>query len=224
MKLLDLFCGAGGAAMGYYRAGFTEIVGVDINPQPRYPFTFVQADAFAYLERPVIQKAATGWFDAIHASPPCQGYSVTAAFTGGEYPLLIEGTRRRLKDSGLPWVIENVMPAPVRKDVMLCGTMFGLPTFRHRRFESSVALLAPKHVRHRPEWTTVAHRGYSAFKRGATHISVTGFNYPPEDGQRALGIDWTRDREELSEAIPPAYTEYIGRQLLAHITGAGSRS
>src|SRR3990167_3259097 len=131
-RLLDLFCGAGGSAVGYSRAGFDDIVGVDNRPMPRYPFTFVQADALEYVAEHGRE------FDAIHASPPCQGYSVMRNLPwlkAKEYPLLIEPTRELLEAFGKPWIIENVMGAKLRAG-WLCGTMFDLPIFGHRYFES----------------------------------------------------------------------------------------
>ena len=208
MRLLDLFCGAGGAAMGYSRAGFTDIVGVDIKPQPRYPFTFIQADAMTY---------PLDGFDAIHASPPCQEHSVARNMHAYiSYPDLVPATRNRLSAYTTAYVIENVTPAPLEKVIELCGTMFGLRLFRHRAFESNVMLLAPPH-RHEKAWVTQPLPSkYSSFKNGASHITVAGHNYPMADGAVAMGIDWM-NRDELSEAIPPAYTEYIGRQLLEYL-------
>ncbi len=198
--LLDLFCGAGGAAVGYSRAGF-DVVGVDIKPQPHYPFEFVWADALDLCD----------WseFDAIHASPPCQAYSVAVTEKAG-WPDLLPQTRELLERTGLPWVIENVPGAPMRADFMLCGSMFGLPGLRrHRLFETSwhgFALAPP--CRHDDDNVCVAGHGpdqHSPFR----------YNRPGwEDRKRAaMGIDWMT-RDEISQAIPPAYTEFIGRQLL----------
>jgi DNA (cytosine-5)-methyltransferase 1 len=134
MRLLDLFCGAGGAAMGYYRAGYTEIVGVDIHPQKRYPFTFVQGDALEYL-------AAHGHeFDLIHASPPCQAYSRARMLQGNDHPDLVGPTRELLIASGKPYIIENVVGAPLINPIRLTGTMFGLLTVRPRLFESNLPI------------------------------------------------------------------------------------
>src|SRR3990172_8007103 len=149
MKLLDLLCGAGGAAMGYHRAGFDEIVGVDFKPQKHYPFTFVQADALEYV-------AAHGReFDAIHASPPCQRYSnMTKRWgIGINHPNLIGPVRERLQEIGIPYVIENVKGAPLENPVMLCGSMFGRGASeyglrRHRYFEASFTLWAPASCAH----------------------------------------------------------------------------
>lgn len=150
MKLLDLFCGAGGCAVGYHRAGFTEITGVDIRPQPRYPFTFVQGDAMEYL-------AAHGHeFDAIHASPPCQAFSATRHLPNvrtDRHVDLIGPSRAMLSSIARPYVIENVEGSPVgaaagRWAISLCGLMFGLRVFRHRLFESNVLLLGQPHRPH----------------------------------------------------------------------------
>ena len=164
MKLLDLFCGAGGAGGGYHRAGFGEIVGVDPAPQPRYPFQFVQADALEYL-------AAHGHeFDAIHASPPCQGYSIMHHLPwlrDREYPHLLKPVLEMLEGLGKPYVVENVMGARINSATLakrnledhgldaswLCGTMFGLPIYRHRLFAANCLWLAPGHPKH----TTVLH-------------------------------------------------------------------
>ncbi len=214
-RLLDLFCGAGGASMGYHQAGF-EVVGVDIRPQPRYPFAFVQADALEYV-------AAHGHeFDVIHASPPCQAYTRLRRLVEGKtgrkraYPDLVAPTREALRATGKIYVIENVEGAPLKHPIMLCGEMFGLRVFRHRFFEVSVFLLAPPHPKHPRGSTTVSHRGgNSSFAHGATHITVAGNAYHAEDGRVAMGIHWMT-RRELSQAIPPAYTRWIGEQLLAH--------
>lgn len=152
MRLLDLFCGAGGAAMGYHRAGFDEIVGVDIKPMLRYPFAFVQADAFEYLREHGQE------FDAIHASPPCQGYSNGTNYNHKqygkkEYPLLIGPTRQMLQEIGRPFCIENVMGAKAMLGftLTLCGTQFGLRVQRHRLFESSHLIMRPTEpCHHRP--------------------------------------------------------------------------
>ncbi len=211
MRLLDLFCGAGGCGVGYHRAGF-DVVGVDIAPQPRYPFEFHQGDALEYL-------AAHGKeFDAIHASPPCQAYSVTASMPNvkaDNYPKLIEPVRDALMATGKPWIIENVIGAPLQYPVMLCGLMFGLKVYRHRLFETSFFMLQPPHEMHSKDSVTNSYRAYSSFGNGATHISMAGHNFKRVDAVAALNGDceWMT-REELAEAIPPAYTEWIGKQLI----------
>jgi DNA (cytosine-5)-methyltransferase 1 len=189
---------------------------------PRYPFEFHQADALEYL--------AQHWreFDAFHASPPCQKHT-TAAFIwrtrpgydyDRRYPDLIDQTRAALQATGKPWVIENVPAAPLENTFTLCGLMFGLKTFRHRKFEASHLILAPSHVKHPKGATTNSFGAYSSFKDGATHITVAGHNFNRRDGVMAFGdtCGWMT-REELAEAIPPAYTEYIGWFLMAHLKG-----
>jgi len=232
VRLLDLFCGAGGAAVGYHRAGFDEIVGVDIKPQPRYPFTFVLADAMTYpLEG----------FDAIHASPPCQGESIMRNLPwlrDKEYPMLIIPTRQRLMESGVPWVIENVQHARRSRKkphgmqaAFLCGQMFGLPIYRHRLFEASFLWLQPPHEPHHG----VIRRGRmlgdrareqvvrtNGFKAGFDQADTPILAGHPSRAQvqrvaTAMGIDWMR-KDELQEAIPPAYCEYIGKALLRVLT------
>lgn len=206
-RLLDLFCGAGGAGMGYHRAGF-EIVGVDIAPQPNYPFEFHKADALHYL--------AEHWqeFDAVHASCPCQRYSAMSACRPGlaeEYPDLIAPMRGLLDLTGLPWVMENVPRSPLRPDLVLCGHMFGLPLYRHRVFESNVFMWQPEHPRH------VVPGGKAGHWKPGQIISVSGNCSPISLAREAMGIDWTT-RRELAESIPPAYTEHIGLQLISHLS------
>ncbi|MGD9827106.1 MAG: DNA cytosine methyltransferase [Hyphomicrobiaceae bacterium] len=215
-RLLDLFCGAGGAAMGYHRAGF-EVIGVDVKPQPRYPFEFHQADAMTY---------PLDGFDAIHASPPCQGYSPLRHLPwlkDKEYPLLIEPVRERLLLVGVPYIIENSSRAPLDGG-WLCGLMFGLPLYRHRRFEANWPLLHPGHPRHQVvigHGRMVNDRAKGSLNNGSAKgawglqriVTVAGGQYLKRDGELAMGIDWMT-KDELSEAIPPAYTEYIGRRLM----------
>lgn len=192
--------------MGYYRAGF-DVVGVDIAEQPRYPFPFVQGDALEYV-------AAHGHeFDAIHASPPCQGYSVTQSIHGKTYPRLIDDVRAALQATGKPYVIENVPGAPLQNPVELCGVMFGLRVYRHRLFETSWFQLAPPHTPHPKGSTTNSAGAFSSFANGATHLSVAGHNFSVQDAKVAMSIDWMT-QYGLAQAIPPAYTEYIGRYLL----------
>jgi len=203
MRLLDLFCGAGGAAMGYHRAGF-EIVGVDINPQPRFPFEFHQADA---LEFPL------AGFDVIHASPPCQGYShLTPKEYKSTHEKLIQRLRIFLKQSGKPYIIENVAGAKDELDnpVMLCGTMFGLRCYRHRYFETSADfdLDVPMECDHSeiPLLVTTASKASRELRQKLGIKPKTVKNAP-----LAYGIDWM-DFKGLKESIPPAYTQYIGEQ------------
>lgn len=208
--LLDLFCGAGGAAMGWHRAGF-EVVGVDINPQPNYPFEFHQTDAISLLRLAV--RMGDTRFAVVHASPPCQGYSAMSACRPGladKYPRLIEPVRELLDELSVPYVIENVPGSPLKNPIELCGFMFGLELYRHRLFESNVPLTAPEH----PEHTMPASK--AGHWRPGTVMSVAGHVSPIAKAREVMGIDWTT-RDELAEAIPPAYTEFVGRQLLAHL-------
>ena len=210
-RLLDLFSGAGGAAVGYHRAGF-DVVGVDNRPQPRYPFEFVQGDALEYV-------AAHGSeFDAIHASPPCQAYTWAAHYQrtqGATYPDLVAATREALNATGRPWVIENVPGSPMRADYRICGCHVGLAEIRRVRwFETSwhgFALAPPCH--HTALAITVT--GHGTTSRSAHRIR--GLPNPTVAQIRlAMGIDWM-SRDELSQAIPPAYTRFIGGQLAAHL-------
>lgn len=212
-RLLDLFCGAGGAAMGYYRAGF-DVVGVDINPQPNYPFEFHQADACEYPLQ---------GFDAIHASPPCQEHSALKSKltkAHGTHWMLAD-TVARLEASRLPFVVENVVGSGVEMGgqwVQLCGSSFGLDVRRHRLFRCSFLMLTPPCAHH-----LQTPRFRSLDKRSKSLASVVGvhghINYAGEAELRnaAMGIDWMT-QPELAQAIPPAYTEFIGRELLESIS------
>lgn len=208
MRLLDLFCGAGGAATGYYRAGFTEIVGVDIKPQPRYPFTFIQADA---LKPPVDLRA----FDLVHASPPCQAFcDLNQMYNAKAHQDLLTPTRRML--AGLRSVIENVPGSPLMPgSTLLCGTMFGLGTdsgaalWRHRYFESSVPIGLSPSCNHAARRVIGVYGGHGRDRRR----SVNTQDFSTADRRSAMGIDWMTG-SELSQAIPPAYTEWIGRRIL----------
>lgn len=210
MRLLDLFCGAGGAAMGYHQAGFGEIVGVDIDPQPDYPFDFVQADALDPWW------AHEDW-DLIHASPPCQTHSALAKGTNdnsSKYPDHIDETRRALRSYGhTPYVIENVAGAPIRKDLMLCGEMFGLGVIRHRYFEMNWDCLELEHVPHRGRVAGYRHGEWFDGPYFAVY-GEGGGKGTVEQWQQAMGIDWTSNRKSIAEAIPPAYTEFIGNKWL----------
>jgi DNA (cytosine-5)-methyltransferase 1 len=210
-RLLDAFCGAGGTAMGYHRAGF-EVVGVDIKPQPRFPFAFVQGDALEYI-------AAHGHgFDVIHASPPCQGYSRMRHLPwlkGREYPMLIPATRAALNETGRHWVMENVEGAPMLNGVTICGATLGLKVYRHRNFESSILLLAPPHKKHPHVIGSGRLLNDRAQANSDGWVSLPSKGTNGQDAAKsAMGIDWM-SRDELAQAIPPAYTEYIGRQLMA---------
>jgi DNA (cytosine-5)-methyltransferase 1 len=215
MRLLDLFCGAGGAAMGYAQAGFVEIVGVDTRPQPRYPFRFVQGDALEYL------RCWGSEYDVIHASPPCQGYSRLRHLPwlkDKRYPLLLEPLHDLLAALGKPWVIENVETAPL-DGVVLCGASLGLRVYRHRRFASNLLLLAPAHRQHT---AVIGHgRGLNRLRtmpRSLGYISVAGHQaFSRTEARTAMEIDWMT-LAELTQAIPPAYTRWVGAQLLKALT------
>lgn len=208
-RLLDLFCGAGGAATGYSRAGF-NVVGVDRIWQPRYPFGFMLGEAVDFLAR-----TRGEGFDAIHASPPCQAYSSTRTLHSNEYPRLVEPIRDLLDDIGLPYVIENVVGAPLRSPVRLCGSSFGLGVRRHRLFEMSnpPAVVPPCAHHTQPEPIDVTGGGPSRPGRTRTSGGVSRKPRNMAEASEAMGIDWMT-RSEINEAIPPAYTEWIGRQLL----------
>lgn len=212
--LLDLFCGAGGAAEGYARAGF-EVIGVDIGPQPNYPFHFIQDDALGYLSQ-----AFTDTFDAIHASPPCQRYSVASKSHNGraeDHPDLIAPTRRLLNMTRLPYVIENVPGAPLLGATMLCGTMFpGLRVTRHRLFEHSFFAMAPPHGKHPLHYTRDKRKPhYGQLDEMEAFVTVTGGgNCSKAAAADAMGIDWMT-KDEMNQAIPPAYTQHIGEYLLS---------
>lgn len=218
--LLDLFCGAGGCARGYADAGF-DVIGVDIAPQKHYPYQFVEADALNVLAQLASDGIWRGYcvddFDAIHASPPCQGYSVTRHMNRAarrDHPLLLSRVRSMLNEIGLPWVIENVNGAPMGHFLTLCGTQFGLRVYRHRRFESSHLLMSPGHCSHPHELMD----GYVCIYGDHVRGRQTGNQYPYYSlaaGRAAMGIDWPVTQHELAQAIPPAYTEWIGQQLLA---------
>ena len=202
-KLLDLFCGGGGASFGYAQAGFA-VHSVDLSPQPHYPFEYDQADALEYVRAYAYQ------YDVIHASPPCQRYSAMTCCRPGRsavYPDLIEPTRAMLKKIGKPWIIENVVGAPLIHPIMLCGTMFGLPLYRHRLFESSMTLTAPPHPKHVIRGSRAGHY------RPGEIISVCGNCTPIALARKAMGIDWM-SRHELAESIPPAYTHHLGLQIM----------
>ena len=211
-RLLDAYSCAGGGAMGYSRAGF-EVVGIDKDPQPNYPFEFRQADALEALA----DLDFMAQFDAVHASPPCQDH-----MRGGSHPVhgtgwLLGATRERLEASGLPWVIENVPGAPMRADFDLCGCMFGLrlpgmQLIRRRWFETSwraFEMRPPCH--HVGPAISVTGHGTTTYARDKLGRCPTIAEY-----RALMGIDWT-NRGELSQAIPPPYTEHVGRALLDHL-------
>ena len=211
--------------MGYHRAGF-DVVGVDIKPQPRYPFPFHQADALTF---------PLDGFDAIHASPPCQFATplrhIQAASYAALHPDLVAGVRERLRAAGVPFVMENVPDAGLLDPVTLCGSMFDLPIRRHRAFETNFPATAPScaHHRHRELWPEGFPRDISKGRVAKGHatrgtvVTICGQGGGPgkvlDTWRWAMGTPWMRTKREVAESIPPAYTEHIGRQLLAHIGG-----
>jgi len=216
-RLLDLFCGAGGAAMGYHRAGF-EVVGVDIAPQPHYPFEFIQLDALALLDTYLADGEGIP-FDAIHASPPCQDHTaLKTKHDGHGNGWMLDATIDRLRPLTIPWIVENVPGPTVTMRgwwFVLCGSSFGLDVRRHRRFRSNCLLMPPacRHDLQPPRFRSLDKR------RGDKLASVVGVhghvNYAGEAEIRnaAMGVDWMT-QPELAQAIPPAYTEWIGRELI----------
>jgi DNA (cytosine-5)-methyltransferase 1 len=215
-KLLDLFCGAGGASVGYHRAGF-EVVGVDIKPQPRYQFDFIKHDALTF---PIGEMSK---FDVIHASPPCQKYTHVNSYQrdrGKEYPDLIGATREILIKTKKLYVIENVPQAPLTNQIKLCGSMFGLDVRRHRFFECQIIILAPEcnHKRQKPRFKAL---DWKRQKKGALSrvVGVHGSTQYSGDFElrcKAMGIDWMKN-SELTQAIPPEYTKFIGKRLITHL-------
>lgn len=214
-RLLDLYCGAGGAGKGYHDAGF-DVVGVDIAPQPDYPFEFFQWDALTF---------PLDGFDAIHASPPCQAFTAMKTMhNAGEHADLLTPTREALIATGLPYVIENVPGAPMRDPVTLCGSSLGLGVIahdrelrRHRLFETTFPVMVPPCAHRR---ATVGIYGDHARDRRRTSGS-RGVDFPDRDkialAREALGMPWVNTWKGLSQAIPPAYTEHIGGYLMAEV-------
>jgi DNA (cytosine-5)-methyltransferase 1 len=226
-RLLDLFAGAGGAAVGYNRAGF-DVVGVDIVPQPNYPFEFVQADALvltgAQLEsRGQFNRTWLETFDAVHASPPCQLFSAYQRANKHQraHVNLIPPTRDLLRATGLPYVIENVPGAPLEDPVTICGVSVGLDVRRHRLFESNIDLIVPPCAC--GGWQEAKYdRGSRATRPNDRRtVAVGEWRIPLAVQQQAMGIDWMTV-PELSQAIPPAYTELIGHQLAQHLRAAAA--
>ena len=221
MKVLDLFCGAGGCSVGYRRAGFTDITGVDLAPMPRYPFDFVQGDALEYV------RAHGHEYDFIHASPVCKGYSVANNIHGrSDHPLDIPMVRAALQATGKPYAIENVPGAAkdMASPVVVCGLALGCNVKRHRLFESNLLLSGTDCPPGHPgDWLLVF--GHTTLTRGKTvgrakggGPSIRRKHVGVERGREAMGIDWMT-RDELSQAIPPAYTEFVGSQVLLHLEG-----
>ncbi|MGQ5591948.1 DNA methylase [Streptomyces sp. ESR1.13] len=219
LRVLDLFSCAGGAAMGYHRAGYT-VDGCDIADRPRYPFAYHRGDALEYLA----DLTTTGDIDRytlVHASPPCQaGCALTVGTNrsqgwGGPHTDVLAATRVLLDAAGLPYVIEQPNGrAEIRKDLSLCGEMFGLGVLRHRNFElGRWATMQPAHPRHRGYVRGHRHGVHRNGPYVAAYGNGGGKATVPEM-QTAMGITWTDVREELTEAIPPAYTQWIGHAFL----------
>jgi DNA (cytosine-5)-methyltransferase 1 len=205
-RLLDLCCCQGGASWGYHYAGF-DVTGVDVDPQPRYPFEFIQADALEVLR----DRAFVSQFDAVHASFPCQAHTLCQRIQNNDHPDLIGPGRPLLQATGLPWVMENVPGSPMVDPIELCGAMFGLETYRHRLFESNLDLVAPAHPEHVARTTKM---GRTPVEGEFMHI-VGNFS-GVDRGREVMGMPWAT-RDGLREAIPPAYAEWIGSQLIAHL-------
>ena len=211
-RALDLFCGAGGASMGLHRAGF-DVTGVDIRPQPRYPFKFIKADTL----KPPVDLAE---FNLIWASPPCQAHTaLKGMWNAKKHHDLIPPTRALLNASGKFWVMENVPGAPLEFSIVLCGTMFGLGSGdaelrRHRLFETSAPLLAPQCAHSKPRVIGV-YGGHGRDRRRTVNTQ----DFPVSARMEAMGIDWMTG-DELSQAIPPAYSEFIGREALRQLAMA----
>jgi DNA (cytosine-5)-methyltransferase 1 len=214
-KLLSLFCGAGGACKGYEDAGF-EVWGVDSNPKLRkqyiHPGRFICADAIEILK----SKEFIAQFDVIHASPPCQAFSKATAKRHREnHPDLIESVRKELIATGKPFVIENVEGAPLKNYVVLCGTMFGLDVVRHRLFECNPNISFPPFMcNHHKKTIKQNHKGKVDLTKN--FHCVVGKPADLESAKKAMGIDWMSVRV-ISQAIPPAYTNWIGEKLIDHL-------
>lgn len=215
MRLLDLFCGAGGAARGYHDAGFSEIVGVDNRPQPNYPYEFILADAMTF---------PLDGFDLIHASPPCQRFSNMSKRTGyaGRHPDLIAAIRHRLApvvpNQQTLYVIENVIGAPLVDPLMLCGSTFNLRVRRHRLFETNFDFITRpcEHFWQAADPIFDLYQHGSWYKSGIVHVFGRGGGKGREHWPEAMGIAWMNDAE-IVEAIPPAYTKWIGEAAIAYL-------
>lgn len=214
-RLLDLYCCQGGASAGYAAAGF-DVLGVDIDPQPRYPFPLVQVDVLKYLRGGMFLR---GLFDAVHASPPCQFYSKAQRIQNRDHLDLIAPTREALEELGLPYVIENVEDAAgeLKSPITLCGESFGLRTYRHRLFEAGGGFILagmphPEHV--------APLRKMGRAPRPGEYIHAVGNFSGVEQVRQDYGVPWM-SRDGIRECIPPAYAEYVGRQLIAHLASAG---
>lgn len=213
-RLLDLFCGAGGCSVGYARAGF-EVVGIDNKPHADYPFPIVVADAMEFLAVPTFLQG----FDVVHASPPCPAYSVSTHATGtaANHPQLIQPVREALRAWGGVYVIENVEGAKWAMDhpLTICGWAMGLKHLRrHRLFESNAPLMSPGCLC--PNGDTVSVFGHSGEDRRKSAGGIRK-HVPISEVRKLMGVEWMRSRDDVSDSIPPAYTEYLGAQLVEHI-------
>ena len=238
LNVLDIFCGGGGASMGLHQASFQNIVGIDIKPQPEYPFPFIQVDVNAI-------KSIQG-FDLVWASPPCQAFSsantTNRKYGRGKQINLIPFTRNLLSESNIPYCIENVPLAPIRHDLLLCGQIFDLPIWRHRIFEISFPILPKVHLPHssfkKPELGNIItiitgrssalhHKGQPIKKRMEVMEEREGLTTSQgrvKKYSEALEINWMCKEKTLAESIPPAYSKYIGDQLILFKQGKGQRS
>lgn len=214
---LDLFCGAGGAGHGYALAGF-EVIGVDIDPHPSFPYEFHQDDALRALRK----VADTGHYRGhlvtlAHASPPCQAYTNAAKIMKREHPDLVGPVRQLLEEWGGSWVIENVPGSPLVDPIELCGAMFpGLRTYRHRLFESNMPLTQPEHPEHKWRTTKMGRRPIEG-----EFMHVVGNFSGVEEAREAMGIPWM-SRDDLRESIPPVYTEFVGSQIIQQLAKAAA--
>jgi len=209
MKLLDLFCGAGGASAGYAKAGF-DVTGIDIKHGKRYPFTYIRGDVRDYLHPEFLSQ-----FDVIAASPPCQTHSITQHLRNAQGKStskidMIPETRTALMASGKPYIIENVQGSPLIDPIKVCGSAFGLKVRRHRLFESNIKLRGTD-CRHKEQGKPVGI--YGSMRDEIPNGGHTAKTMP--QANNAMGIDWMI-WGELVESIPPAYTEFIGRQVINH--------
>jgi DNA (cytosine-5)-methyltransferase 1 len=203
-KLLDLYCCGGGAGHGYEQAGF-DVTGIDIEPQPKHKGKFIQADAIEYL------KAHWHEYDAVHASPPCQAYSTASMqfrIAGKEYVDLIALTRVELQKTRLPYIIENVPGSPLINPIELCGSMFGMRTYRHRLFESNINLIAPEHPKHISKNTKMGRKPVNG-----DFIQYVGHFSGVKEVREMTGLYWL-GQYELAQSIPAQYTKYLGMQLM----------
>lgn len=224
MKALDLFCGGGGASVGLKKAGF-EVEGVDIKEQPDYPFKFFHFDIFDKLR---FYNMNVYRFDLIWASPPCQAFSKASAparFKGKKYPDLISRTRNILLETKIPFIIENVCQAPIRKDLILNGMMFDLGVIRPRAFEIEGFEVSLKLFKKRTGTTrdgsyiSVAGRGADSKQSYKIYMKKHNLKTIKESFKHAMDINWMENLSNISEAVPPAYSEYIGKQFLENNNG-----